>query len=175
MDSQHCEQTVKRLASLDWWKHRTVELVVALVISTGVVQVGGIVSWRQKELTPPNAWMTVREIYVPDFPADTRPDMIYDREIRENFNGYWIVEVQHKTDNGLWSTTCSGNGLNEYDPSEVIPNNTVSWPWFIGKDCAVEPGTYRLKVSYSMTRPNWPEKRLQAISNEFKVTAPEKS
>ena len=73
------------------------------------------------------------------------------------------------------ATTCSGNGLNEYDPSEVIPNNTVSWPWFIGKDCVVEPGTYRLKVSYSMTRPNWPEKRLRAISNEFKVTAPEKT
>ena len=163
---------MSRFSELQWWKRRTVELAVALIIAAGIIQIAGAVSWRQKELTAPNAWFVVWEIYVPDFPADKRPDLIYDREIRENFNAYWIVELQKKTDNGLWSTACSGNGLNEYDPSEVIPGNTVSWPWFIGDDCKVTPGVYRLKASYSMSRPNWPEKRTSAISNEFRVTPP---
>lgn len=160
---------MRRLLDLDWWKRRTLELAVALAVSSGVIQLASVVSWRQKELLPPNAWLAVREIYVPDFPADKRPDLIYDREIRANFNAYWIVELQRKTENGLWSTTCSGNGLNEYDPGEVIPGNTVTWPWFIGEDCKVLPGVYRLKVSYSVSRPGWPEKRLTVLSNEFSV------
>lgn len=155
---------------LGWWKRRLVELAVALALSTGVVQIAGIVSWRQKELTPPNAWLAIREIYVPDFAMGETPDLIYDREIRANFNGYWIVEVQKKTEAGLWSTVCSGNGINEYDPSEVLPNNTVSWRWFIGEKCeALGVGVYRFRASFSMSRPGWPEKRLTALSNEFRV------
>lgn len=158
-----------RLTEWGWWKRRIVELTMALVLTAAVIQIAGVISWRQKELMPPNAWMAIREIYVPDFEISTRPDLIYDREVRANFNAYWIVELQRQTENGLWSTTCSGNGLNEYDPSEVIPGNTVSWPWFVGKDCLVAVGVYRFKVSYSMSRPGWPEKRLQALSNEFRV------
>jgi hypothetical protein len=156
-----------------WWKRRLIELAIALTISSGVIHLGVAVSARQKELTPPNAWLAVREIYVPDFRVDEFPNLIYDREIRSNFHGYWIVEVQRQTVEGLWSTSCSGDGVNEYDPSEVIPNNTVSWSWFIGNDCSglLEPGRHRLKVSYSMTRPGWPEKRITAFSNEFEVLA----
>ena len=161
---------MRRFLDLGWLKRRLVELTFALVITTGVIQIAGLVAWRQKELTPPNAWLAIREIYVPDFIVGERPDLIYDREIRENFNAFWIVEVQRKNDAGLWSTVCSGNGLNEYDPSEVIPNNTVSWPWLIGEDCEdIIAGTYRFRVSYSMSRPAWPEKRLTSLSNEFHV------
>lgn len=165
---------IEALLDRGWWRRRAIELAVALAVSTGVIHLGSAVSNRQKELTPPNAWLGVREIYVPDFKLGDWPSLIYDREIRENFNGYWIVEVQRQTSSeDLWTTECSGDGINEYDPSEIIPNNTVSWVWFVGTDCEslMEPGLHRLKVSYSMTRPGWPEKRLTVFSNLFEVLA----
>lgn len=157
----------------DWWRARFAEGAVALVIATVVIQLAGEVSDRQKYLLPASAWFVVNEVYVPDFPVGEPPDILYDREIYENFDAFWIVEVQKQTPNGLWTTVCSGNGVNEYDPSEVIPGNTVSWPWFINADCMILPGTYRLKTTYTMTRPGWPQKRLFNLSNEFRVTARE--
>jgi hypothetical protein len=146
-------------------------VAVALVIATVVVQLASEVSDRQKDLLPASAWLVVNEVYVPDFEEGKPPMVLYDREIHENFDAFWIVEVQRKTVGGLWSSVCSGNGVNEYDPAEVIPNNTVSWDWYINAKCEVPPGTYRLKTTYTMTRPGWPQKRVFNTSNEFKVTA----
>jgi len=156
-----------------FWRARLGEVAVALVIATGVIQVSREVTDRQKELLPASAWLVVNEVYVPDFPVGTEPMILYDREIRENFDAFWIVEAQRKTDAGLWTTTCSGNGVNEYDPEEVIPDNRVSWPWFMNAECTLLPGEYRLKTTYVMTRPGWPQKRLFNLSNEFEVTARE--
>ena len=54
---------------------------------------------------------------------------------------------------------------------EVISNNTVTWSWFIGNSSEVEPGQYRLRVTYTMTRPGWPAKRIFVLSNQFNVRA----
>lgn len=159
----------------NWWKARAVETAVALFIVSAVISLSGTIADRQKELLPASAWFTVNEIYVPDFEVGALPDMIYDRVIHENFDGFWIVEVQKKTTNGMWATACSGNGVNEYDPEEVIPDNTVSWNWFIGRNCAVDPGSYRLKMTINLTRPSWPDKRLFSLSNQFQVLTPEQA
>lgn len=158
-----------------WWKARAVETAVALFIVSAVISLSGTIADRQKELMPASAWLTINEIYVPDFEQGTNPNIIYDRVIHENFDGFWIVEVQKQTTNGLWATECSGNGVNEYDPEEVIPDNTVSWDWFINRKCRVEPGKYRLKMTINMTRPNWPDKRLFSLSNQFYVLTGEQA
>lgn len=156
-----------------WWRARFGELAVALVMVAVIVQLSGEIADRQKELLPASSWLVVNEVYVPDFEKGQYPDIIYDRIIQENFDAFWIVEVQQTSENGLWSTVCSGNGVNEYDPAEVIPGNTVSWLWFTNTECAMEPGTYRLKITYTMARPGWPQKRLFVLSNEFFVRDPD--
>lgn len=158
---------------LSWWRSRLVELSVAIIISVGVVQLSGEVADRQKELMPASAWFVINEVYVPDHPAGSDPNVIYDREIHENFDAFWIVESQRQTPNGLWTTVCTGDGVNEYDPSEVIPDNTVSWAWYTNTKCISPPGTYRLRTTYTMTRPGWPQKRVFSLSNEFQITDPE--
>lgn len=157
-----------------WWRSRLVETASALVIAIGVIQLSGTVAERQKALLPAESWLTVNEVFVPNFAAGTDPEIIYDRTIHENFSAFWIAEVQHPNDNGLWTTVCTGNGVNEYDPSEVIPNNTVRLLWFTNGTCGkLRPGSYRIKTTYAMTRPGWPEKRLFVLSDTFRVVASE--
>lgn len=158
-----------------WWKARFIELAVALVVVTTVIQLSGEIANRQKELLPASAWFVVNEVYVPDFIEGEYPELIYNRTIRENFNGFWIVEIQstQQANGGLWTTVCSGSGVNEYDPAEVIPDNTVDWFWLTNTECDMEPGVYRLKITYTMSRPGWPQKRLFVLSNTFRVLGPD--
>lgn len=157
------------MKSWSWWKSRIIELTVAVLMASAVIQVGEIVSDRQRESVAASSWMRVNEVYVPDFRAGESPTIIYDRTVLEQFEAFWIVEVQKKTDTGLWATVCSGSGVNSYDPTEIIENNTVTWDWYIGQPCRVEPGRYRLRSTYTMSRPNWPAKRVFNLSNEFVV------
>lgn len=158
-----------------WWRSRLGETAAALVIVFVVIQLSAQLANRQKTLLPASAWFVVNEIYVPDFYPGEYPNVLYDRVIRENFDGFWIVEVQRDTSRsgGLWTTVCSGSGVNEYDPAEVIPDNTVSWAWFTNTECDMDPGVHRLKATYTMTRIGWPQKRIFALSNEFRILDPE--
>lgn len=142
------------------------------MIVAAVIQISTKETLRQRDLLPAESWFVVNEVYVPDFRAGENPSLIYNRTIREDFTGFWIVEVQRKQPDGLWATACSGNGISEYDKTEVIPNNTVTWEWFIGRPCPPTPGVHRLRVTYTMKRPGWPEKRLFTTSNEFRVRGP---
>lgn len=146
---------------------------MALAIVAVVIQLSGEIADRQKELLPASSWLVVNEVYVPDFETGSCPNILYDRAIQENFDAFWIVEVQSTKNDSLWTTELSGSGVKEYDPAEVIPDNTVSWPWFTSTSCDVRPGLYRLKTTYTMTRPGWPQKRIFVLSNEFRVHPPE--
>lgn len=161
------------MKSVAWWRLRFMESAAAAVVVFVVIQLSVEVADRQKELLPASSWLVVNEVYVPDFPVGEFPQIIYDRDIRENFDAFWIVEVQKTVESGLWTTLCSGSGVNEYDPSEVIPDNKTTWVWFTNTECEMEPGEYRLKTTYTMTRLGWPRKRLFALSNQFHVTDPE--
>lgn len=154
-----------------WWKLRLFETGIALVLSTSLIAVSGVVADRQKGAIPAAAWLRVNEVYVPDHPSGSNPAMIYDRVIGDSFEGFWIVEVQRQTYTGLWGTVCSGSGVSQYVPGKVIENNTVTWDWFVGDACPVPPGLYRLRITYTLSKPGWPPKRVFALSNEFKVGA----
>lgn len=95
-----------------WWRARLGETAAAVVIAFVVIQLSHEVADRQKALMPPSAWFVVNEIYVPDHVAGENPDIIYDREIRENFDAFWIAEIQRKTRKRSSRTTrsrCSGS------------------------------------------------------------------
>jgi hypothetical protein len=154
-----------------WWKHRFFELLAALGMASFIIVISQAVAERQQELVPPTSWLMVNEVFVPDFQHGQDPVLIYDRNILEAFDGFVIVEVQSQTGAGLWITMCSGSTVREFNPGEIIENNTVSWSWFIGNACEVDPGQYRLRVTYTMTRSGWPAKRVFVLSNQFNVGA----
>lgn len=156
--------------TFDFWRKRLLEIMVAFIAANLTVQFYDSIGKRQREALPSSAWFEVNEVYVPDHEAAANPTMVYDRVIREDFTGFWIVEVQRIRGDGLFENACSGFGTNHYSVEEVIANNEVTWEWFIGRPCRVEPGEYRLRVSWSMKKPGWPEKEAVAFSNQFTVT-----
>lgn len=153
----------------DKWFPWLLEATVALVLAFFVIQISSSISERRRQLLPASSWFVVNEVFVPDHARGVNPDLVYDRLIRENFVAFWIVEVQKVSSEGLFQTECSGFGTNEYNRDEVLENNLMSWVQLIGRECVVPPGSYRLRISYTMKRPGWPEKELLVISNLFNV------
>lgn len=157
--------------NLKWWKPRFFESLAALGMASFIIVISQAVAERQRELVPALSWFQVNEVFVPDHVQGQDPVLVYDRNVLEPFEGFVIVEVQEQASSGVWITTCSGSTIRDFNPREVIENNTVSWEWFIGNACEVEPGQYRLRVTYTMTRPGWPAKRVFVLSNQFNVSA----
>jgi hypothetical protein len=152
-----------------WVKLRLAEVSVALLVVWLVIQISGFVRSTQREIVSPTSWFEVREIYVPDHVQGTNPPVTYDRVIHEDFRGFWVVEVQRREADGATHAACSGSGVSDYETTDTIPNHRVSWTWFVGRNCEVRPGQYRLRLSLDLTRPNWPPKRVVAFSNTFVV------
>lgn len=152
-------------------KYRVAEIFVALGIVAILFPLIDRVKLMQRYNVPASAWLSVNSIYVPDFVSGTNPMMTYDRRIIEEFQGFWVVEVQqHDGATGAFVLRCSGSGVNDYEPGDYIPENVVTWSWFIGKPCTeLPPGDYRLRTSWILKRPAWPEKQVVAYSNMFKV------
>ena len=153
-----------------WFKHRIAEAVLAVFVVFLIVQFKDQIDARQRDALPASAWFQVNEIFVPDFRVGENPEMIYDRTVREDFRGFFVVEVQQQQANGLWFAACSGSGASDYEQTDAIPDRTVEFSWFVNRDCNINPGTYRLRVSWDMRRVGWPTKTTVALSNIFEVT-----
>lgn len=153
-----------------WVKLRLTEISVALLVVWLVIQISTFVHSTQRQLVNPSSWFEVREIHVPDHASGSNPQITYDRIILEPFRGFWVVEAQQRDDAGMIHSACSGSGVSDYDPEEIIPGGRVSWVWFVGRACTLPPGEYRLRVSWDMTRPDWPVKQIVNFSNTFLVS-----
>lgn len=155
----------------NWWRYRAMEATMAVVLAAGVIYFAGNIQQRHRASVSPQRWMSVSNVYVPDHKVGSDPVLTYDRTILEGFTGFWIVEVQRKTPEGLFSLECSGSGVNDYEPVDYIPNNQVTFEWFVGSRCKDIPtGEYRLRSSWTLKRHGWPEKSMVIYSNIFRVT-----
>lgn len=159
-----------RLSSWSWWRYRFLELAVAVVLVIGIIYFSNTFTLQYRRSVVPSAWFVVTEIFVPDHAAGSNPDMLYDRQVRQPFTGFRVVEVQKEEANGLFSSTCQGSGITSYDSDDFNFDNKVKWDWFVGNDCRVSPGRYRLRVKWTIKAEGWPEKQVVATSNIFAVT-----
>jgi hypothetical protein len=157
------------MSKIEFGRRRIGEIAASLVIVFAVVQLSEAIGDRSRSTVPASDWFVVNEIYVPDHEAGADPRMIYDRTIKEDFVGFWIAEVQRVKPGGLFQHECSGFGVVPYTTDDTIENDEVSWSWFMGRDCDVPPGRYRIRATYTMKRPGWPEKETSATSNLFTV------
>lgn len=160
-----------------WFKTRLAELVMAALVVFLVVQVRQQIEFRaeqaeiaDRQAVPASAWFQLNEIFIPDHRVGENPDMIYDRTVLENFRGFFVAELQRQQPDGLWFAACSGSGASDYETTDVIPDRTTTFFWFLNRECVVAPGTYRVRVSWDMKRVDWPTKNLVAISNLFQIT-----
>ena len=153
-----------------WWKFRAMELTVALVAVCVWFFLADLRDQRSKANIASGTWFTVNKIFVPDMRVGDNPVITYDRKIREKFRGFWVTEVQRRDHSGAFILECTGSGINDYDPEDFIPNNEVRWEWYVGEKCGrMQPGEYRIRTTWTMRRPDWPDKQVTAYSNLFRV------
>lgn len=158
--------------NLKTWSVRLAEIAAAGILFVGV---SSAIDYRKdayKRDVQPTEWFTVNDIYVPDHEVGDNPGMIYDRTIGEDHRGFWVAEAQKQvpSETTVFFNECTGSGVADYETSDVIPGDTVTWEWFFGKPCQVPPGTYRIQLTRDMTKPDWPVKRGKpAYSNVFRV------
>ena len=159
-----------------WWVVRPLELLTAFVM---VYVLTAFIDQNERErfdAIAPEEWFEVIELYVPDHEAGEDPLLAYDRDIRADFRGYWVVEIKNRNalvNGGRFFTACSGNGASDYDPGDVLDPAKVTWTWFIGRPCEVPPGIYRMEVTWDMKVPESDKaKRYTALSNAFRVYEP---
>ena len=160
-----------------WFKTRLSELLMASFVVFLVVQFKAQAEFRAEQAevnerlaVPASAWFQLNEIFVPSHRAGENPDIIYDRTVLENFRGFFVAELQQQQPNGLWFAACSGSGASDYETTDIIPDRTVKFFWFLNRECLVDPGTYRVRVSWDMKRVDWPTKTIVAISNLFEIS-----
>ena len=160
---------MKPVFDLLWWRNRAAELAVAIVIAIGVIHFTTLATRQYRASIPPNAWIAINEVFVPDHSVGADPTIIYDRTIRQNFTGMWVVEVQKEEPGALFSPVCVGTGVTNYSTDVVLPDRRVALSWYIGKECNLFPGRYRLRSTWTIQMPDWPEKKSSNTSNIFTV------
>lgn len=154
-----------------WWRFRVTELAVALVILTSAIYLSDYIQQRQRADVPAANWFTVNDIFIPDHKLGSNPAVTYDRTIKEPFRGFWVIELERFLADGRTVLECSGSGVNDYEIADYIPENSVSFEWFIGRRCdAIPPGKYRIRGSWKMKRDEWPDKQIIKYSNVFEIT-----
>lgn len=154
----------------NFWRFRVLEFSVALMIVTSSAYLVDRVQTRLRADIPADNWFVVNQIYVPDFPVGADSTITYDRQIKEPFLGFWVVEIERQIEGGRFVLECSGSGVNDYQVSDYIPDNAVTLSWFVGAKCAaLQPGPHRLRASWKLKREEWPEKSVVAYSNIFEV------
>lgn len=159
------------LKNIAWWRFRFLEFAVALGVVAAGLFISENIQMHRRIATPAGSWFTVNQIYVPGHVEGSNPDMTYDRTIKEPFQGFWVVEVQRLDATGAFVLECSGSGVADYEVTDYIPENSVSWDWFTGGKCGdIPPGEYQLRASWKLKRPNWPEKEVVGYSNVFTVS-----
>lgn len=167
---------VQKMKLWVWWKDRFLELSLALLVFTIVVNLlehrRELQERRDRELFMATDWFAVHEIFVPDHEQGGNPLVVYDRTIYEPFVGFWVAEVQRRDGTPAQSTffnACTGSGTATYGHSDVLPEEGVSWTWFLDRPCEVGPGQYRIVVTYDLHIEGYPIKRQEARSNVFTV------
>lgn len=120
-----------------------------------------------KESLPATDFFTVREINIPDFVEGTDPVMTYDRNIKKDFLGTFIVEIHAATASANYSV-CSNSASRTYKAGEKKPE-TVTLKWFVDRDCALKSGQYVAETTWKIEAEGYPTKEYSAVSNVFRV------
>lgn len=88
------------MSKFGWWRYRVIEAAVALALVSSVIYISENTQMRWRLNVPAENWFVVNAISVPDHTRGSNPEMTYDRLIKEEFQGFWVVEVQRQIPDG---------------------------------------------------------------------------
>jgi hypothetical protein len=132
-------------------RERLLEVVIAWMMFTVIVLLYNHFQSLARENAPVTEYFEVRQIAVPDHIVGTNPEIIYDRSVNKSFSGRYTVEVQEAgTLQAL--TKCTGSEEANYTPEKQLPEGGATLFWFIGKECLIPPGSYRLEACWEVRR-----------------------
>gem|GEM_PF-1259907 len=143
-----------------------IELVaagVAVVMTVGY----GYYDDLAKKNTPASDFFTVRQVSIPDFSEGQNPVIVYDRTVKKDFFGTFVVEI-HRAEEGVNYAVCSNSASRTYRLGEKPPE-TVDLKWFIDRECGLLPGQYVAETTWKIEAEGYPTKEYSAVSNVFKV------
>lgn len=155
-----------------WWRSRAIELMIGLTGAVMILMLINANNERVRASLPATDWMIVYDVFVPDHSAKSNAEIGFDRVIKKPFNGFWVAEIMRVSEDELYDPVCTGSGFRVYRPEETDQISKATWADFIGNmnGCQIAPGTYRLRISWSISEDGWPPKTLIALSNIFNVT-----
>ena len=122
-----------------------------------------------RDQQPISDWFTPTQLYVPDFASGTDPQIVYDRTIKQAFHVIWSVNVQKILDSGF-ANVCTNLGSADFTPELKLPPDGITLNKFVGKDCSLKEGKYRIYVTWTVLRQSYSNVRLNLISNVFTVS-----
>ena len=120
-----------------------------------------------KQAVPATDFFTVRELNIPDYVEGQDPVVVYDRTIKQEFLGTFVVEI-HKADPTANYAVCSNSAVRTYKTGEKRPE-TVTLKWFVDRDCGLTPGQYVIETTWKIEAEGYPDKEYSAVSNVFRV------
>jgi len=107
-------------------------------------------------------------VFVADFSVGDNPIILYNRDIKTEFNGDYTVEVKRL---GTNEVICRGFERNiTYSPDETLPQEP-SFNWYVGDVCAEKLGVgeYYLETNWTINVEGKPSRFYKNVSNIFKV------
>lgn len=139
----------------------------AVIIGAGLLT--GYVQYQKAahEAAPATDWFTVREVNIPNFVEGQNPIIVYDRTIKKDFFGTFVVEI-HKAEPGVNYAVCSNSASRTYKAGEKPPE-TVDLKWFVDRDCGLKSGQYVAETTWKIEAEGYPDKEYSAVSNVFQV------
>ncbi len=150
-------------------------LIIAVLVSGGGIYWQQVTFEKQQkanaaalQAVPAESFFEVKSVSVPDFIEGDNPLIVYDRQIKKTFYGYWNVEV-HSLLGSSEFTVCTGSGQNKYEPKESLPKVGVKLDWYLGKECHLPSGQYVLQTNWEIHADGYPPKFATFTSNIFRI------
>ena len=105
----------------------------------------------------------------PGEPANARPYLFYGRYIRRPFEAVYSVSVVRTDYSDV--VACDHSDLHYYWPRGTTTLRVWTIDEFVGEHCHLDPGSYRIEVSWNLARDGYWPVRLHLDSNIFEITA----
>lgn len=124
-------------------------------------------------ISSPGDYFEVEKIQVSNFSqgsAWSDVDVSYPRVIHRTVEGDWRVEMHPvKKRKILDDVACSGSGTHTYKIGSKLRESEISLEWYLGNQCIVPPGEYILLTRWDFRPNEITTKRVEQISNVFRV------
>jgi len=140
-------------------------LIVGLLIAVNI-QVG-LRFWRDGY--PASDWINIEGLIVRDADPGGDPGIIYQRTIKQDVAGTWIVMVRKFRDetDRVGVAYCAATGGANYKAGAVLPPAATKLSWLMdGKDCSLMPGIYRADITLTLS-PDGQRSKIETESSNY--------